>query len=342
MKVAVFETHVFERRFIEEANRSFGHELNFFESRLTLETVPLAQGFGCVCAFVNDRLDRAVLEQLRKGGTRLIALRSAGFNNVDLNAASEHRFRVVRVPEYSPHAVAEHAVALILALNRHIPKAYARVKEGNFSLNGLVGFDLHGKTVGIIGTGRIGSVMSRIMKGFGCRVLAYDVKPNHELQRELALEYVDLDRIYRESDLISLHVPLNPGTHHLINAEAFSKMKKGVMLINTGRGALIDTRALIGVLKSGKIGSAGLDVYEEEEGLFFEDLSEQVLQDDVLARLLTFPNVILTAHQAFLTQEALKNIAETTLQNIRDFEQGAALKNEVCVEVHVEKRASAS
>lgn len=320
---------------MESANAEFRHELCFLETRLTRETVSLATGFPCVCAFVNDRLDGETLSELIRGGTRLIALRSAGFNHVDLKVAAGLGIRVVRVPEYSPYAVAEHAVALILALNRKIHRAYARVREGNFSLDGLVGFDLHGKTVGIVGTGRIGAVMAKIMKGFGCEILLYDLKPQPELVTQLSGRYVDLDTLLQRSDIISLHVPLTPETRHMIDARALAITRPGVMLINTGRGALIDTRALIEFLKSGHLGSAGLDVYEEEEGIFFEDLSEQVLQDDVLVRLMTFPNVVLTAHQAFLTREALNNIAQTTLRNVSDFEQGKELANEVRAEVHI-------
>jgi D-lactate dehydrogenase len=289
-----------------------------------------------VCAFVNDHLDKKTLQTLAAGGTQLIALRSAGFNHVDLASAQTLGLRVARVPEYSPHAVAEHAVALILSLNRKIHRAYNRVREGNFSLNGLVGFDLNKKTVGVIGTGRIGSVMAKILSGFGCQVIAHDIVQNPQLV-EIGVKYVSLEEILRNSDIISLHVPLTPQTHHLIDERALALTKPGVMLINTGRGALIETSALIKSLKSGHIGSAGLDVYEEEEGLFFEDLSGQILQDDKLARLLTFPNVLLTSHQAFLTEEALGNIAQVTLQNISEFESGHVLKNEVCAEKQIAK-----
>ncbi len=262
-------------------------------------------------------------------GVRLIALRSAGYNHVDLDAAARLGLSVVRVPAYSPHAVAEHAAALILTLNRRTHRAYNRVREANFSLDGLVGFDLHGKTVGVIGTGRIGAVMLRIMHGFGCRLLAHDVKEDVALTKEIPVRYVTLQELFGESDIVSLHVPLTPDTRHLIDAEALRRMKHGVVLVNTGRGALIDTRALIDALKRGQIGAAGLDVYEEEEGIFFKDLSEQVLQDDVLARLLTFPNTLITSHQGFLTREALANIAETTLANVRAFEHGEQLVNAV-------------
>ncbi len=331
MKIAVFDAHRFERFPLESVNREFKHELTFLEPRLNAQTAGLAVGFSCVCAFVNDHLDEACLETLQKGGTQLIALRSAGFNHVDLKAASRLGLRVVRVPEYSPHAIAEHAMALILTLNRKIHRAYARVREGNFSLDGLVGFDLNGKNVGIVGTGRIGSVMAGILSGFGCRVLAYDSKPNPDLASLPGFRFADLEKLFSESDIISLHLPLTPETVHLIDAQAISRMKEGVMLINTGRGGLIDSRALIGALKTGHVGSAGLDVYEEEEAVFFQDFSGQVLQDDVLARLISFPNVIITSHQAFLTREALERIARTTLENVRAFEAGAELKNEVRV-----------
>jgi len=336
MKIAFFDTHGFEQLVFSDENASFGHEITFLETRLTAQTAKLAKDFPCVCAFVNDRLDRQVLQALANGGTRLIALRSAGFNHVDLEAAGELGMRVVRVPEYSPYAVAEHAAALILSSNRKIHRAYNRVRDGNFSLDGLVGFDLNQKTVGLIGTGKIGSVLAKIMQGFGCRVLAYDRSKNAELAAG-GVQYVSLEQLLRDSDIISLHVPLTPETRYLLDEKALSLTKKGVMLINTGRGALIETRALIQLLKSGHIGYAGLDVYEEEEGIFFENLSDQILQDDQLARLLTFPNVLLTSHQAFLTKEALTNIAQTTLGNIAEFESGATLRNEVSAEKHLRK-----
>jgi len=327
MKLAMFDTHRFDRDAFDLANRRYSHDLTFFEPRLRRETAPLASGFPAVCPFVNDRLDKDTLAILHAQGVRLIALRSAGFNHVDLAECSRLGLAVVRVPEYSPYAVAEHAVALILTLNRKTHRAYARVREGNFSLDGLVGFDLHGKIVGVIGTGRIGAALLRIMRGFGCRLLAHDVLPDPGLVDELGVQYVALPEVFRQSDIISLHVPLTPGTHHLINAAALAQMKPGVLLINTGRGALIDTPALVAALKQHQIGGAGLDVYEEEEAVFFQDLSEQVLQDDVLARLLTFPNTVVTSHQGFLTREALANIAETTLANVRAFERGEPLVN---------------
>ena len=328
MKVAVFDTHKFDRQAFDQANEKFGHELVFYDARLGPDTAKLASGFSVVCGFVNDHFDAETLGLLKKTGTRLIALRSAGFNHVNMPEAVKLGIRVVRVPAYSPHAVAEHAVALVMALNRHICRASLRVREMNFSLEGLVGFDLYQKTVGVVGTGKIGAVFAQIMRGFGCKVLAFDLVENGELQRA-GVEYVSLDELYRRSDVISLHLPLTETSQHLIDGKALEKMKTGVMLINTGRGALVDTKALVNSLKSGKVGSAGLDVYEEEENIFFQDLSEQVLQDDVLARLLTFPNVLVTSHQAFLTREALVNIASTTLQNISDFDSGNALVNEV-------------
>ena len=321
MRVAVFSTKPYDRRFLTKANRSVGHELVFFEPRLTAETCRLAEGFPAVCAFVNDELDAGVLLFLSKHGTKLIALRSAGFNNVDLRAAEQLELTVTRVPAYSPEAVAEHTLALILALGRKLHKAYNRVREGNFALEGLLGFDLHRQTVGIVGTGKIGTCVARILRGFGCQILAYDVVKNPEVENLGAL-YVALDELFARSDIITLHCPLVPETWHLINEEAISRMKRGVMLINTSRGALIDTQAAIRGLKTGRIGAMGLDVYEEEADLFYEDLSDQVIQDDVFARMLTFPNVIITAHQAFFTQGAMEAIARETLANITAFEKG--------------------
>jgi D-lactate dehydrogenase len=328
MKVAVFDTHRYDRDALELANARFGHELTYLEPRLTRQTALLAAGHAGVCSFVNDHVDGPALEELARGGVRIVALRSAGFNHVDLPAAERLGIRVTRVPEYSPHAVAEHAVALVLALNRNIHRAHARVREGNFSLEGLVGFDLHGRTVGIVGTGRIGATCALIFRGFGCRVVAFDLRPDPALVAA-GVAYLPLPEVFAASDVLSLHVPLTPRTHHMIDAEALGVMKRGVMLINTGRGALIDSRALIAALKTGHVGSAGLDVYEEEEGIFFRDLSDRVLQDDVLARLLTFPNVLITSHQAFLTREALGNIATTTLGSLSAFERGEPLTHEV-------------
>ncbi len=333
MKIAFFDSHTFEKNVFLKENENAQHDIFFFEPRLTEQTANLAKGFDCICAFVNDRLDSKTIEILAANGAKLIALRSAGFNHVDLEAAQRSKIRIVRVPEYSPHSVAEHAVALIMSLNRKIHRAYNRVREGNFSLEGLVGFDLNQKKIGIVGTGKIGTVMAQIMRGFGCQVLAWDKVQNAELLK-LGISYVELNELLKNSDVISLHVPLNPETRHLINERSLSLTKKGVMLVNTGRGALIETRALIQALKSGHIGSAGLDVYEEEEGIFFQNLSDQILQDDQLARLLTFPNVLMTSHQAFLTNEALGQIARTTLQNVSDFETGKKLANEVSMEKH--------
>ena len=329
MKVAVFDTHHFERSPLREANQKFNHELVFLETRLSSTTASLSAGFTVVSSFANDQLDSAALEILSASGVKLIALRSAGFNHVDLVAADRNGIQVVRVPAYSPFSVAEHAVCLIMALNRKIHRAYARVRELNFNLDGLVGFDLHGKTVGVIGAGRIGAAFCRIMHGFGCRILIYDLEKNPSLNDLSSIEYVSLEKLYESSDIVSLHVPLTPETRHLIDLITLGKMKKGVMLINTSRGALIDTNALVQSLKSGHIAAAGLDVYEEEENVFFNDLSGKVLQDDLLARLLTFPNVLITSHQGFLTAEALQGIAETTLMNISDFENGLPLLNAV-------------
>jgi len=329
MKIAFFDAHRFEQETFESANETFQHEIHYFEPRLTAQTALLATGFPAVCAFANDDLSAPTLKVLKDQGVKFIALRSAGFNHVDLSTAGKLGLKVARVPQYSPNSIAEHAVCLALALNRKIHRAHARVRELNFSLDGLVGFDMKGKTVGVIGTGRIGRVFARIMKGFGCRILAYDVAPDASLEKELEMEYVPLSSLLAQSDIISLHTPLLPATRHLIDEAALSKMKPGVFLINTGRGALIETRALVKHLKSGHLGAAGLDVYEEEENVFFKDLSERGLQDDQLARLLTFPNVLVTSHQGFLTREALGNIATTTLQNVRDFEKGEPLQNEV-------------
>ncbi|MEX2501891.1 MAG: 2-hydroxyacid dehydrogenase [Trueperaceae bacterium] len=320
MKIAVFSTKPYDQRFLRQANDRFGHELTFLEPRLTAATASLASGHDAVCAFVNDVLDAAALTVLADLGVRVVALRSAGFNHVDLDAAQRLGLEVVRVPAYSPHAVAEHALALILALNRKIYRAYNRVREGNFALDGLIGFDLHGKTVGVVGTGKIGATFARIAHGLGCRVLALDPYPSSELDGVVA--YVDQDALFAESDVVSLHCPLTPGTHHLIDDEAIARMKPGVTLINTSRGRLVDTRAVIEGLKEGRIGLLGLDVYEEEGDLFFEDLSNRVIRDDVFSRLLTFPNVLITGHQGFFTEEALRNIAETTLANVRACETG--------------------
>lgn len=340
MKIAFFDTHRFERPFFEEANKKYGHEIVYFEPRLTAQTAPLVRGYPCACCFVNDVLDAQTLCILSCEDFKLIALRSAGYNNVNLEEAYKLGLTVTRVPAYSPHAVAEHAVGLLLALDRKIPKAYARVHELNFSLDGLVGFDLYGKTIGVIGTGKIGSIFAKIMRGFDCEVLAYDVHPSIDLSNKGIVQYVELDELYRKADIISLHSPLTPETHHLVDATALAKTKKGAVLINTGRGALIDSHALLEALKSEHLGGAALDVYEEEEGIFFQDLSDQILRDDVLARLILLPNVVITSHQAFLTREALRSIAETALQNVSDFENSRPLQNEVRPEHHIRKASS--
>lgn len=322
MRTLVFSAKSFEKPFLEGAAKTHGHELMFIEAALGARTAQLADGFAAVCGFVNDRFDRATLEVLARGGTQLVALRCAGFNQVDVHAATDLGITVARVPAYSPYAVAEHTVGLMLALNRNLHRAYARVREGNFLLDGLLGFDMHGKTVGIIGTGKIGAVVAQILNGFGCHLLGFDRIPNEECRR-LGLSYVPIEDLFRSADIITLHCPLTPGTHHLIDQAALRRMKDGVMLINTSRGAVVDTQALIAGLKSGRVGAVGLDVYEEEADLFFRDLSDQVIQDDVFARLLTFRNVLVTAHQAFFTREALENIADTTMANLSGFAAGS-------------------
>ncbi|MBP6717414.1 MAG: 2-hydroxyacid dehydrogenase [Rhodoferax sp.] len=325
MRVAVFSTRPYDRHFLERANADGRHQLEFHEACLDVTSAVVADGALAVCAFVNDHLDAAVLQRLHAGGVRLLALRSAGFNHVDLETAAALGMVVGRVPEYSPYAVAEHTVALLLALNRHLHRAYARVREGNFALEGLLGFDLHGRTIGVVGTGKIGECVARIMAGFGCQLLGFDPQPNPACVA-LGMRYVDLPEMLAQSDVITLHCPLTPQTRHLINADALARMKHGAMLLNTSRGAVVDTPAVIAALKAGTLGSLGLDVYEEESDLFFHDLSGEVLQDDVFARLLTFPNVLITGHQAFFTEDALTAIAETTLANINAFEdRGQAL-----------------
>ncbi|MFG0265260.1 MAG: 2-hydroxyacid dehydrogenase [Rhodopirellula sp. JB055] len=327
MKIACFSTKPYDEQFLSAAAKEFEHEFAFLEHRLDASTVVLVEGCDAVCAFVNDTLDRSVLEKLSEFGIGLLAMRCAGINNVDLDAAAEFGVRVVRVPRYSPYAVAEHTVGLILTLNRKIHKAYNRVRENNFSIDGFLGFDLQGRTFGVIGTGAIGRVLAKIMNGFGCRVLLYDRFPNEE-GKQLG-EYVGLDDLLAESDLVSLQCPLTPETYHLIDADRLRKMKRGAMLINTSRGGLVDASAAIEGLKSGQLGGFALDVYEEESGVFFEDLSQEVMQDDVLSRLMTFPNVLITSHQAFFTREALETIAHTTLQSIDAFGRGDDLVDEV-------------
>lgn len=328
MKIAFFSMHQFEKPFLENVNAAYGYELEYFDVNLSPKTASLAKDFPIISCFVTDQLNAETLKILADQGTKLIALRSAGFNHIDLTAAKALNITVVRVPGYSPYAVAEFAVGLILSLNRKIPKAYMRVRESNFSLEGLLGFDLHGRTVGIIGTGKIGSILAKIMQGFGCKILANDLIPN-DACIALGVEYVPLNELYQKSDIISLHCPLTPDTRHMINEQALGLMKPGVMLINTGRGALIDTKAVIKALKQQTLGYLGIDVYEEEDNIFFQNLSDVILQDDVFARLQTFPNVIITGHQAFFTEEALHNIAKTTLTSINLFDKDPTMLNEV-------------
>jgi len=325
MKTAFFSAKAYDRQSFGSAlqqRQLAGFEMVWLEAGLNLETAVLASGCQAVCAFVNDDLSAPVVERLHALGVRMLALRSAGFNHVDLSACRRLGLAVARVPAYSPYAVAEHTVCLLLTLNRHVHRAWQRVRELNFSLDGLTGFDVHGKTVGVIGTGRIGTVFARIMTGFGASVLAYDPQPAVEVQSMPGVCLTSLEQLIEQSDIISLHCPLTEQTRHMIDAERLSRMKPGVILLNTSRGGLIDTKALIQSLKAGRLGGAGLDVYEEEEGIFFADLSERGLQDDVLARLLTFPNVLITSHQAFLTHEALHNIAARTLQSLLEFSAG--------------------
>lgn len=326
MKIAFFSAKIYDREFFDK--NLDGHEIIYFEAPLNEQTVNLAQGCNAVCLFVNDKLNEPVLKALSASGIKLAALRCAGFNNVDLVAAKANKISVVRVPAYSPHAVAEHAVALILTLNRKTHKAYNRVKEGNFSLERLTGFDLYGKTVGVIGTGKIGKVFCNIMNGFGCKVLAFDLIADKHLEDD-GVSYLPLIDVLERADIISLHCPLNEQTRHIVNAHTLTMMKKGVMLINTSRGALINTKDVIKALKTGRIGYLGLDVYEQEETLFFNDLSENIIQDDDIMRLLSFPNVLITSHQGFFTEEALIQIAQITMQNIKDFETGRQLVNAV-------------
>ena len=326
MKIAFFSAKIYDRAFFDRYLT--GHEIIYFEAPLNEQTANLASGCNAVCLFVNDKFNAAVLKALSTTGIKLAALRSAGFNNVDLAAAKANNIAVVRVPAYSPHAVAEHAVALILTLNRKTHKAYNRVREGNFSLERLTGFDLYGKTVGVIGTGKIGQEFCKIMNGFGCKVLAFDLIANKQME-EAGVSYLPLAEVLEQANIISLHCPLNEQTRHIINAHTLAMMKKGVMLINTSRGALINTTDIIKALKTGRIGYLGLDVYEQEETLFFNDLSENIIQDDDIMRLLSFPNVLITSHQGFFTEEALVQIAQTTMQNISDFETGRPLVNAV-------------
>ncbi|MBQ5778735.1 MAG: 2-hydroxyacid dehydrogenase [Paludibacteraceae bacterium] len=328
MKIAVFSTHSYDREYLLEVAGQ--HQFVFFEVQLNIDTVNLTQGFDAVCVFVNDHVGANVIEQLKKNGIKAIALRCAGFNNVDLQAAKNANIVVVRVPAYSPEAVAEHAMALILTLNRKTHKAYNRIRENNFSLERLTGFNLYQKTVGVVGTGLIGSAFCRILKGFGCHIIAYDLIENPEM-KTLGVQYVSMDDLLVQSDIISLHCPLSPATQHLIDAKSFAKMKDGVMLINTSRGALINTKDAISALKRKKIGYLGIDVYEQEENLFYKDLSENIIPDDTIARLMSFPNVMMTSHQGFFTKEALSQIASITIGNLDDIEQNRLCPNVVNV-----------
>ncbi len=332
MKVMLFGTQPYDQLSFERIRKSYGFEIVYHRSHLNAKNVPLAQGADTVCVFVNDTVDAETIRGLSELGVRLIALRCAGFNNVDLQAAARCGIPVVRVPAYSPHAVAEYAVAMILSLNRKIHRAYWRTRDGNFSLHGLLGFDLYGKTAGIVGTGKIARPLIHILKGFGMQVVAYDIYPDNRYALAEGIEYVTLDELYQRADIISLHCPLTDRNSHMIDDAAIGRMKPGVILINTGRGQLIDTAALIEGLKEKQIGAAGLDVYEEEAAYFYEDTSDRIMDDDMLARLLSFNNVIVTSHQAFFTREALDNIAQVTMQNIHDFFELNKLTNKVCIE----------
>jgi D-lactate dehydrogenase len=328
MKIAVFSTKSYDQEYFENYSIDSRYTFSFFETALNKDTASLTNGFDAVCIFVNDSVDKNTIEILSKNGIRLIALRCAGFNNVDIEAAKSNNIKVVRVPAYSPEAVAEHAVALILTLNRKTHKAYNRVREGNFSLKNLIGFNLYGKTIGVIGTGQIGATFCRIIKGFGCKIIAFDVSKSDELVQQ-GVEYLSLDEVFQQCDILSLHCPLNASTKHIVNEKSIALMKDGVMIINTSRGALINTADVIMGLTSKKIGYLGIDVYEQEEKLFFEDLSESIIEDDLILKLISFPNVLITSHQAYFTKEAMDEITTTTLQNIEAFEKNLELKNEV-------------
>ncbi len=327
-KIAFFDAQRYDRDSFNAENKDFGFEIHYYKERLSMNTVDLSKGKEVVCIFVNAEVDAKVIDRLVENGVKLIALRCAGFNNVDLHAA-KGRIRVVRVPAYSPHAVAEYAVTLMLCLNRKVYRSVFRTREGNFKLKGLMGFDMYGKTAGLVGMGRIAKELIKILKGFGMNIVAYDLYPDKKFAEEYGVKLVSLDELYAQSDIISLHCPLTDDTKYIINKDSIAKMKKGVMIINTGRGKLINTEDLIDGLRSGKVGSAGLDVYEEEQNFFYEDLSDKMIDDDKLALLLMMPNVIVTSHQAFFTREAMHNIADTTLNNIKDWAEGKELKNEV-------------
>lgn len=326
MQIAVFSTKSYDQEYFEKYETA--HRFSFFETSLNKDTANLTIGFNAVCVFVNDTADRQTIHILAKNGIKLIALRCAGFNNVDIEAAKEHDIKVVRVPAYAPEAVAEHALALILTLNRKTHKAYNRVREGNFSLKNLIGFNVHGKTIGIIGTGVIGTAFCNIMSGFGCNLIAYDIRESLELT-DAGVQYFPLDEVFKQADILSLHCPLNPQTKHIINNRSIELMKPGVMIINTSRGALISTVDVLKGLSDQKIGYLGIDVYEQEEKLFFEDLSERIIEDDLILRLISFPNVLITSHQAYFTKEAMIEITATTVENIEAFEKNLPLVNEV-------------
>ena len=329
MKVIFFDSKPYDKEYFKRHNEKFNYKLKFLKDKLSLETVELTKGYDVVCIFVNDTVNKEVIDKLVEYGVQLIALRCAGYNNIDFKYA-QNKIKIVRVPAYSPHSVAEHTVALILSLNRKIHKAYSRTRNGNFSLDGLLGFDLYKKTVGIIGAGKIAQILIKILKGFGVNIIAYDPYPNYKTAEEIGFEFVDLDVLYKNSDIISLNCPLTKETKHMINEDTIKMMKDGVILVNTGRGALVESIDLIEGLKSKKIGAAALDVYEEESDYFFEDLSTDIIEDDVLARLLSFNNVLITSHQGFFTKEALDAISETTLKNIMEFSKDEKLSNEVC------------
>ena len=327
-KIIFFDIKDYDKEFFKKYEKDYNFEMTFLKVRLTEETANLTKGYDVVCGFANDNINKETIDIMAENGIKLLAMRCAGFNNVSLKDI-HNRFKVVRVPAYSPHAIAEYTVGLILAVNRKIHKAYVRTREGNFSINGLMGFDLDGKTAGIIGTGKIGQILIKILKGFDMKVIAYDLYPNQKAADELGFEYVSLDELYAKSDIISLNCPLTKDTQYMINRRSMLKMKDGVILVNTGRGQLIDSADLVEALKDKKIGAVALDVYEEEENYFFEDKSNQVIEDDILGRLLSFYNVLITSHQAYFTKEAVDAITVTTLNNIRDFVEGKPLVNEV-------------
>jgi len=327
-RIIFFDIKDYDREFFEKYGKNYNYEMSFFKSRLSLENVHLTKGYDVVCAFTNDDIGKETIDAMAENGVRLLAMRCAGFNNVSLKDI-HNRFKVVRVPAYSPHAIAEYTVGLILAVNRKINKAYVRTREGNFSINGLMGVDLYGKTAGIIGTGKIGQILIKILKGFDMKVIAYDLFPNQKVAEELGFEYVSLDELYANSDIISLNCPLTKDTQYMINRRSMLKMKDGVILVNTGRGQLIDSADLVEALKDKKVGAVALDVYEEEEDYFFEDKSTQVIEDDILGRLLSFYNVLITSHQAYFTKEAVEAITVTTLNNIKDFIEGKPLVNSI-------------